>query len=108
MPTFLQNIIAWLNGTQVGGVNVGWMALIAGALLLFKDKLPASVQAIIDKLLALIGMGPKTAAATDLDQIDTLDMAAFHRLEERFRRNECKEGQDAMKIVATHFMHGKE
>ena len=35
---------------------------------------------------------------------DAEDMKAFRRLEARFVRTKCKEGQDALKVVATHFL----
>ena len=38
---------------------------------------------------------------------DAADMLAFRRLEARFVRTKCKEGQDALKVVAMHFLHSE-
>lgn len=60
-------------------------------------------------LLAWLGSFKLPAAAQDdapkLDD-DALDLQAFRRLQARFVRLKCKEGQDAMETAGTHFLHG--
>jgi hypothetical protein len=68
-------------------------------------------------IVANSGLGPKlwawlttkrqTATANAAASVDeeALDLQAFHRLEARYKRLNCKEGMDAMKVAGTHFLH---
>lgn len=52
-----------------------------------------------------IGGTKTTVAATPEADEEYLDMLALHRLEARFERLKCKDGQDAMKTAGSHFFH---
>ena len=54
------------------------------------------------------GIGSTTNSTDGSNDPDVLDMIAAKRLALRFKTSKCKEGQDAMQVVMTHFFHTDE
>ena len=91
----MASIIAW--------ILANWQ--IVGAIIAALFGIPMAMGK--NPLAALSWAGNALGVTTpDVDD-DAADMQAFRRLEARFVRTKCKEGADALKIVATHFLHSE-
>ncbi len=75
----------------------------------FWPALSASAVAVWSRLTSIgtpaIGTAPIGIATVAIDE-DTLDFQALKRLQARFRRQNCKEGQAAVDTCSAHFFHG--
>ena len=54
---------------------------------------------------SLFTFARKTGGDTISEKDEFKDVQALHRLENRFVKTKCKDGQAAMAVVATHFFH---